>query len=186
MSVQVRKPRPALTTKPRIPSKTKKKLTRKQLILICAGAAVLCVLIVAGILLFGGSQPAAGTKVMNESNVKAIKEDIQAKVAEGMFSTYMNTTWVFADGGSASSNAVMGNSEANNYPFWFTVTLSDTQEVVFTSGTLPLGTQIDKVVLTKDLEKGTYPAVVNIHMINDKGEEVDSNMGFNIDIMIES
>jgi hypothetical protein len=100
-----------------------------------------------------------------------------------MFETHMNTIWSFRDGHSPSHDAVMGNAAGNNFPFYFTVTL-DTGEVIFTSGLLPLGTQIDGILLDRALDAGTYPAVVNIHMIDD-GVPVETNMGINITLIIE-
>ena len=49
-----------------------------------------------------------------------------------------------------------------------------------------MGTQIKDIVLTKDLDAGEYPAVVNIHMVDDtkNNEPIESNMGFNITLVI--
>jgi hypothetical protein len=168
-----------------------KGLTTKHIVLILGVLLILCAAVITTILLLR-KQPAAttmeiaGAKVVDQSNLSTIKQDIEDKVAKGMFETFMNTTWSFPDGKSPSSDAVMGNSAANNYPFWFTVTLSDTQEIVYTSSLMPLGTQLEKIILEKDLEKGTYPAVVNIHMVDENGAEVESNMGFNITVIVKS
>jgi hypothetical protein len=166
-----------------------KGLTTKHIILILGALVIVCAAVITGILLL--RQPAAttveiaGAKVVDQSNLSTIEEEIEDKVAKGMFETHMNTTWYFPDGKSPSKNALMGNSASNNYPFWFTVMLSDTQEVVYTSSLLPLGTQIEEIKLDKDLEKGTYNAVVSLHMVDENGAEVESNMGFNITLIIE-
>jgi hypothetical protein len=166
-----------------------KGLTTKHIILILGALVIVCAAVITGILLL--RQPAAktveiaGAKVVDQSNLSTIKQDIKDKVAKGMFETFMNTTWSFPDGKSPSSDAVMGNSATNSYPFWFTVTLSDTQEIVYTSSLMPLGTQLEKIILDKDLEKGTYPAVINIHMVDENGAEVESNMGFNITLVVK-
>jgi hypothetical protein len=79
----------------------------------------------------------------------------------------------------------MGNSSANTYPFYFTVELADTSEVVFTSGLLPVGSRINRLVLEKDLPQGTYAAVVGIHMVDENGNAIESNVGINITLIIE-
>jgi hypothetical protein len=166
-----------------------KGLTTKHIILILGSLVIVCTAVVITILLL--RQPISqettpnGVPVINKSNLASIEADIGEKVAEGMFETHMNTNWEFPDGKSASSNAVMGNSASNQYPFWFTVTLDDTKEIVYTSSLLPLGTQLEEIKLEKELKKGTYPAAVTIHMVDEKGVEVESNMGFNITLVVK-
>jgi hypothetical protein len=122
--------------------------------------------------------------LIDESNVAEIQSEIEEKVAKGMFRTYMNTTWRFPDGTSASTNAVMGNSGANVYPFWFDVALRDTGETVFSSSLLPVGTTIKQIVLSKELDKGEYAATVRIHMVDENNEPVDTNTAFNITLVV--
>jgi len=161
-----------------------KELTTKKIILIFGSLIIICAAIIIGILLLR-DKPEVITPVATPGNLADIQGDIQDKVAKGMFMTHMNTTWTFTDGQSASDDAVMGNSSANTYPFWFTVTLSDTDEVVFKSGLLPVGQQLTEIKLDKDLDAGTYPATVNIQMVDENGEELDSNMGFNITLIVQ-
>jgi hypothetical protein len=167
-----------------------KGLTTKHIILILGSLLIICAAVITAILLLRQQPEAttmdiAGAKVVDKNNISEIEEEIKDKVASGMFETHMNTTWNFPDGKSPSSNAVMGNSAANNYPFWFTVSLADTQEVVYTSSLLPLGSQIEEIKLDKDLDEGIYEALITIHLVDDEGAEVESNMGFNITLKIE-
>jgi hypothetical protein len=78
----------------------------------------------------------------------------------------------------------MGNSPNNNYPFWFEVALSDSNRIVYTSSLLPVGSQIAEIVLDEDLDAGTYPAVLTVHMVEEDGAEVESNMRFNITLLV--
>lgn len=167
-----------------------KGLTTKHIILILGSLVIVCAAVVITILLLRQpmSQEAipSGVPIVNKNNLASIEDSIDEKVADGMFETHMNTTWEFPDGKSASSNAVMGNSASNRYPFWFTVTLDDTKEVVYTSSLLPLGTQLEEIKLNKELKKGAYSAAITIHMVDEKGVEVESNMGFNITLKVKS
>jgi hypothetical protein len=167
---------------------TAKGLTTQKVILILGSLTIICAAVIIGILLLREPPEKApgSVQVINKDNITKIESDVKDKVADGMFETHMNTTWEFPDGKSASNNAVMGNSAANRYPFWFTVALEDTNEIVYTSSTLPSGTKVEELKLDKELKKGTYPAVVSIHMVDDKGVEVESNMGFNITLIIKS
>lgn len=161
-----------------------KGLTTKKIVLIFGSLIIICAAVIIAILLL--RQEPEGIPVANAGNIEQIQGEVKDKVAKGMFMTHMNTTWTFADGESASYDAVMGNSSANTYPFWFKLTLADTSEVLYQSGTIPVGQQISEIKLEKDLEKGTYPAVINIQMVDENGEELESNMGFNISLVIEN
>ena len=115
-------------------------LTTKHVVLILGALAIVCAAVVLAVVLSRGPEPAVtGARVIDESNLAEITAEIEEKVAKGMFETHMTTTWTFPDGKSPSSDAVMGNSPNNNYPFWFEVTLSDTGETVYASSLLPLG-----------------------------------------------
>ena len=126
------------------------------------------------------------TPLVTMENVNEIEEDVKEQVERGMFATRMNTTWVFPDGNSPSSNAVMGNSASNRFPFYFTVTLNDTGEEVFASGVLPLGTEIAEIKLNKNLPAGTYPATVHLHMIDEDGEIMKGSMGLGVTLIVNS
>jgi ABC-type antimicrobial peptide transport system permease subunit len=164
------------------------RLTAKRIVLILGSLAIVCAAVVAIIVLNNPQQPApaVGVSVINENNYKEIDENIQDKVAKGMFRTYMSNIWHFPDGSSASSDAVMGNSKANTYAIWFEVVLKETQEVVFTSGLLPVGTQIDEIKLTQNLNKGEYPASVKVHMVDENNEPLESNTSFAITLVVKN
>ncbi len=165
-------------------SEARKGLTTKKIVLILAALIIICAAVVAAVFLLR-DKPEVITPVMTEANLQEIKGEVRDKVAKGMFMTHMNTTWTFPDGQAASSNAVMGNSAANTYSFWFTVTVNDTGEEVYKSGLIPTGQQLGEIKLTKDLAKGTYPATINIQLVDENGEEIEDNMGFNITLEVE-
>jgi hypothetical protein len=99
----------------------------------------------------------------------------------------MNTEWRFPDGEIPSSNAIMGNSASNNFPFWFTVALEDGREV-YSSSLLPIGTSLKEIILSEDLDAGIYPAVMNINMIDpdNDNEQIETNAAFNITLIVEN
>ena len=164
-------------------------LTTRHVVLILGLVIIIAASVIVAILLLRDTaEEPDGLPVINQANVREIQEQVRENVARGMLRTHMNMIWNFRDGASPSHNAVMGNSASNNFPFYFTITLGGTGEVIFTSGLLPLGTVIDNsdIVLGRVLPAGDYDAVVNVHMVDDDGEPVDSNMGFNITLIIES
>jgi methionine-rich copper-binding protein CopC len=162
-------------------------LTTKRIILILGILVIVCAAAVAAFVLTREKPPeTVATRVIDESNLEEINAEIEEKVAKGMFETHMTTTWTFPDGKSPSSDAIMGNSPNNNYPFWFEVSLRGSEEIVYSSSLLPVGSEIAEIVLEKDLDAGTYAALLTIHMVEEDGAEVESNMGFNITLIIEN
>jgi hypothetical protein len=171
---------------------TAKGLTTKKIILILGIVVIVCAAAVTVILLtrpsltgIADNNTPIGNLVVDENNLEQIKKELDEKVAKGMFETHMNTTWTFPDGQSASVDAVMGNSVNNNYPFWFELTLAGAKEVIYTSSILPVGSQLAEIVLDTPLDKGTYPATVYIHMVDENNEPVESNMGFSITLVVQ-
>lgn len=162
-------------------------LATKHIVLILGALVIVTVGVVAAIVLT--RQPTEATPmtvgnmpIINADNLDDVMNAIHDSVEAGMFETHMNTTWTFKDGKSASSDAVMGNSKNNNFPFWFEVIVNN--EVVYKSDLLPVGSQIKEIILDKDLDAGTYPAQVTINMVDNDGKPVDGNMALNITITV--
>jgi hypothetical protein len=132
------------------------------------------------------SNSPVGNLVIDENNVSAIQEEMEQKVAAGMFETYMNTTWTFQDGKSASSDAVMGNSVNNQYAFWYDVVLNENSDVVYSSSLLPVGSVTKEIILSKNLKEGEYPATIKIHMVDENNNPIDSEPGFNIKLIVKN
>ena len=170
----------------------KKGLTGKHVALILGVLVIIAAAVVIVFLLrpepaevaLAETDPPAAARVMTEENYKEIMSDLTERIDRGRFRTYMNTTWTFPDGKSPSSNAVMGNSPANNYPFWFTVAIVDTGEIVFSSGILPVGAEMAEIKLEKELPAGEYAANIRINLVDEDDEPVQSNVGFNITLRI--
>lgn len=111
--------------------------------------------------------------VINEETADQVVEDMftEDDNVVGMPSSYetvMTTTWHFPDGESESTDAYVENSKANSTSIYFDVRLSDTQENIYESPVLPLGTHVDKIKLMKDLDPGTYDCELTYHLIDDE------------------
>ena len=96
---------------------------------------------------------------MTKENYKQIMEEMDEKVQDGYFETYMNTEWTFPDGASETTDAILGNSPNNKKPIRCEVKRTDTDEVVFSTGVLPVGAELPPFKLDVDLEAGTYDAM---------------------------
>jgi hypothetical protein len=182
--MQTETPTPQAQSPPPPPPKTG--LQTKHIVLILGIVVVIAAAVVAVVLLTRPApvEPVGEFPVINEANVKEITDKVAEKIDKGRFATYFNTTWSFPDGNSASTNAVMGNNASNNYPFWFELRVDG--EVVMTSGLLPVGSELAEVKLDKSVPAGTYDAILDIHMVDTDGSEIETNASFDITVIVKS
>ena len=108
--------------------------------------------------------------VVTPDNVEEILSDSQDKrVTAGTYEVTMNTTWNFDKGDSASSDAYVENSTANTNDVYFDIIRSDTNETIFTSPTIPVGSHLENITLDKALGKGTHDCMLTYHLLDDAG-----------------
>ncbi len=163
------------------PEELKKKKRKKILIIVC-----ILIIIIAAVLIYFLTRP---KNTMTEGNYKQIMEDMGNEVQEGYFETYMNTDWTFPDGTSETTNAILGNSPNNKKPIRCEVMLADTGEVIFKTDVIPVGAEMPPFKLDKDLAPGTYNAICQIYLLDEKddGSYTDySDAGFNVTITVEN
>lgn len=159
----------------------KKKKRKKIFIIVC----ILLIIIAAVAIFLWLRRP---KNVITEENYKQIMEDMNNEVQEGYFETYMNTEWTFPDGTSETTNALFGNSPNNKKPIRCEVMLADTEEVIYSTGVLPVGAELPPFKLDVDLDAGTYDAICQVYLLNEEedGTYTDySNAGFNVTITVE-
>lgn len=120
---------------------------------------------------------------VDEDSAQDIMSEMTEKVAEGMFECKMTTEWTFDDAESPSLNAYVANVESNRNTLYFDVVEESTNEKIYSSPMLPVGTDIKNIKLEKPLAAGDYNAVVMYTLVDENYEEV-SSVGFSIKISI--
>lgn len=160
----------------------KKGGANKSLIIICVVAAVIIIALV-GVIVFlmnsksdtvveDSEQKEKRSVLITEDNIDEMAEQIlDQSEPEGVPMNYqvtMNSTWEFEDGQSASRNAYVANSENNETPVYFDVIRNDTQEVIYQSPVIPLGMDLDDIVLDVDLDAGNYECTMVYHLIDNE------------------
>lgn len=150
---------------------------------------VLAVVGLAGYILV--SRNAAQPEETQKRNVLVTEENVGESVAEmktaaslgaGSYTAEMNSTWHFPDGKSPSDDAYVANSNDNELPVWFGVTLGDGR-TVYESPVLPVGTSISQFALDEELEEGDYGATVTYHLIDEDQNEL-STLSIGITIIV--
>lgn len=79
-----------------------------------------------------------------------IAEKLNEKVAEGMINISMNTAPYF-ENGTAEGNVMIVNEAINNYPQQVEFIRNDTQEVIYQSKAIPVGSKIERAALDVEL-----------------------------------
>ena len=106
----------------------------------------------------------------DEADVNKIVEGLNEKVEEGMINISMNTSPSFENGTSAGSLMIV-NEGVNRYPQVVEITRNDTNEVIYKSGAIPVGSKIESTKLSMDLDAGTYECTAMFYNVNpDTGE----------------
>lgn len=113
-----------------------------------------------------------------------IQEELNRKVEEGMINISMNTSPVFEDG-KAKGDLMIVNSERNNYPQVVYIVLKDTQEEIYRSGAIPVGSKIEYAPLDVDLDPGVYDCVAYFNNVDVESGAYLGTAGAEIQITVQ-
>lgn len=154
----------------------KKKLNKNKVVI---GLIMLLLVIIIGLgiavymLLHKPEEPKPDRTV---SEGLVVDGDVNEKASNARFTTDMNMIWTFPSGSAVSNNAVIGNSESNEYECYFEVYLDDEEQtLLYSSPVLPVGKRLDELKLDQVLPDGTYDAVCTYHILDD--ENPDEELG---------
>ena len=114
-----------------------------------------------------------------------IAEKLNEKVAEGMINISMNTAPYF-ENGTAEGNVMIVNESINNYPQQVAFILNDTQEVIYQSKAIPVGSKIERAALDVELPAGTYECTAMFHNLDPVSGEIIGTAGAIINITIKN
>lgn len=122
--------------------------------------------------------------VVTPDNVKEILEQTEAvNTTPGRYEVTMNTSWTFENGHSASSNAYVENSTSNTNAVYFDIVRSDTNETIYRSPILPVGSHLENIALDTELAAGNYSCVLTYFLVDDNYNPV-SKLNINLDITV--
>jgi len=172
------------------PTQTRK-TGSKIMIIICT--LVLIALVVGIILIFVfGDEEKDFTS--SDYNLVVTPDDIEEqlanvninKVAPGSYDVCMNSTWTFKDAKSVSENAYVENLITNNNTVHFSVTRNDTEDVIYESPYIPVGSKLMNIKLSDEtLTEGTYDCTVTYHLVDEDNKEI-SSLNIAVSIIIQN
>lgn len=150
---------------------TVKESKKKYLVIFCI--ILFVVIVLAVFFLFRKEEDKSEREtVVTEENVEKVKQQLQEPVEDGYYKTKMSVDWTFEDGKAVSSDAYVANSKDNTRKVYFDLNLADTNELVYSSPYLPVGTELKEIKLDKDLSAGDYECILTYHLVDDEDEEL--------------
>lgn len=131
-------------------------------------------------------EPVNRNVVVNENNVEEILEREEEKqvVPVGYYETIMNSTWHFESGSAPSDNAYVENAETNTNAVYFDVTRADTEETIYESPILPVGSHLENITLDTELPSGTYDCLLIYHLLDEDNKSI-STLKVTVTIVID-
>ena len=163
---------------------------------IAIGAGLLALLLVCGIAGFrifsGRTQGAAITYDQNaeEGGWSALSEEeiaasLNSKVEEGMINISMNTSPIFPDGKS-EGNLMIVNELVNTYPQRVELIRNDTDEVIYSSAAIAVGSKIASAKLDVELPAGTYECTAMFHSLDPETGAVLGTAGAVVTVTVQA
>lgn len=147
---------------------------------LAACVVVIIVLLVAVIYLWQNKQedeqPVNRNVVVNEDNVEEVLKQMDEKesVPVGYYETIMNSTWHFENGNASSDNAYVENATTNENAVYFDVVRVDTEETIYESPILPVGSHLENITLDTELPSGTYDCLVTYHLLDEDNKSIST------------
>lgn len=123
-----------------------------------------------------------GRGIVTEENKDTIM-DTSKKNEQGMFECKMTSTWTFENGKAESPNAFVENVVNNENTFYFDVFLKDSNEKIYSSKNVPVGSKVHGLTLDKDLDAGTYEARVDYTFVDKDFKDLNT-VSFMITIVV--
>lgn len=119
----------------------------------------------------------------DEADYDSIVSGLNEKVEEGMINISMNTSPFFLNGAS-EGNLMIVNESVNRYPQVVEIVRNDTNQQVYKSGAIPVGSKIETAKLNTVLSAGKYECTALFYNVNPETGEYLGCAGAIIEITV--
>ena len=102
-----------------------------------------------------------------------IEDRLNNQLEEGMINISMNTSPCFEDG-TSKGNLMIVNETINRYPQKVQIIRNDTEEIIYTSGAIAVGSKIEAAALDVNLDAGEYECTALFHNLDNSGNIIGS------------
>jgi hypothetical protein len=124
-------------------------------------------------------------RVVTPDNIDEVIADMDnQRVETGTYHVSMNTTWHFNSGNPTSTDAYVENSTMNTNDVYFDIVRSDTEETIYSSPIIPIGSHLEDITLDNALTEGTYTCVLTYHLLDESDKPV-SKVNLTLKLVVE-
>lgn len=122
-------------------------------------------------------------KINEAEGKEEIQNELNRQVADGMINISMNMRPVF-DTGTSTGNLMIANENTNSHMQIVEIYRDDTGKLIYHSGGIPVGSEIDLAALDVSLEKGVYPCTAYFNAVDEDTGALLGKAGAKIEITI--
>ena len=119
-------------------------------------------------------------------NPNALQDAVDGMIrqaAEGSMTLEMNTEAVSEDGRTFKCR--LGNAENNRYDMFVVIYRDDTQEEIYRSKLIPIGTHIEEFVVDKTIEPGKYEGTIVYNQVEEDHDTIHAQVNAGLDIVVK-
>ncbi len=122
--------------------------------------------------------------VADESNADEIAKQLEELGRDNLFYVSLNGVWTFADGETASHDAIMENASQNTQDMFVTIVLEGSEDILYKSDVISPGEALSNIKLLRDLEPGIYEALAVHHPLYPDGT-VETQINMRLKLVVE-
>jgi hypothetical protein len=108
--------------------------------------------------------------LLTPDNIEEMRRMVEEHNPDAQFTVSMTTTWRFETALTPSRTAEVDNLATNSRTVYFDVILRDTNQLVYSSPYMPLGSTLDNFALDVNLAAGVYDAIARFSLVDDDYE----------------
>jgi hypothetical protein len=120
--------------------------------------------------------------VDNPDTLQDVVNGMIQQVEEGSIGLEMKTNAYSNDGVNFSCQ--IGNAEINRYDLFLVLYRDDTQEEIYRSGLLPVGTHIEQFAVNKPMDEGVYECTLVFNQVEDDQETIHSQVNVELTLTV--
>ncbi|MBR1931403.1 MAG: hypothetical protein IJ833_08050 [Lachnospiraceae bacterium] len=90
------------------------------------------------------------------------------------YEVVMSSHWTFKDSGAVSEDAYVENSSRNTNSVYFTITRTDTEEIIYISPRVAPGNYVANIKLSAALSAGDYDTILTYYLLDGSNNVISS------------
>lgn len=124
----------------------------------------------------------ANVVTTDEDTLQRLVDEMVEKAAEGTMALEMKTDAVSADG--SIFDCYIANSVSNSYDMFVVIYLDETEEELYRSGLIPLGSRIETFTSSVELSPGTHVGTIQYNQVENDKMTIHSQVNVGLQLIV--